>query len=247
MSGPTGDYKRTHVYAAVDYSKPKHLFKAIGDRLDTALAGVARPRLLDVGGASGALAGYYQHRFADSAVTCLDFDAELCEIGRANLPGIRFIHGDANDMAMLDDASFDAVSMVGTMGVFDAFEPSLGECLRLTAPGGSVLVAGQFNDHPVDALIRYRYSGQDNWNSGYNLFACRSVADFLDAHPAVEAYDFAPFELPFDLAPQDDPIRSWTVPTAAGGRELRNGLNLIIDLKILTIRTRAAGANGADA
>ncbi|ALP52649.1 hypothetical protein Tel_05525 [Candidatus Tenderia electrophaga] len=235
MNRLAGDYQRTHVYAEVDYDNPKYLFQVIGDRLEQALNGRKRPRLLDVGGASGALAGYYQYRFADSQVTSLDFDAQLCEIGRQRLPGVQFIHGDANRMDMLADDSFDAVTMVGTLSVFDEFEPSMSECLRLTAPGGTVIVAGQFNSHPVDALIRYRYSGEDAWNTGYNLFSCQSVARFLDQQPMIASYQFCNFELPFDLAPQDDPIRSWTEQTSDGRRELRNGLNLVIDLKILEI------------
>jgi SAM-dependent methyltransferase len=237
MSRPACDYQRTHVYAAVDYENPKYLFQVLGDKLEAALGGRPRPRLLDVGGASGALAGYLKHRFPDAQCCSLDFDKELCDIGRQRVPGVDFIQGDANHMDLFEDHSFDAVTMVGTMSVFDTFEPSLSECLRLAVPGGSVIVAGQFNDQPVDALIRYRYHGEVNWNSGYNLFSCKAVENFLDRHPDVTAYEFSPFELPFDLAPQQDSIRSWTERTADGRRELRNGLNLIINLKLLIIRT----------
>ena len=103
----------------------------------------------------------------------------------------------------------------------------------LVGPGETV----RGDDQPVDALIRYRYHGEVNWNSGYNLFSCKAVENFLDRHPDVTTYEFSPFELPFDLAPQQDPIRSWTERTADGRRELRNGLNLIINLKLLIIRT----------
>ncbi len=143
---------------------------------------------------------------------------------------MNFVNGDANDMRMLDDASFDAVTMVGTLSVFDRFEPALGECLRLVRQGGRVIVAGQFNSHPVDALIRYRYSGEEQWNSGYNLFSRKSIGEFLDRQDKVVGYRFDPFELPFDLRPQDAPIRSWTVRTDDGRREFRNGIKLEIVL-----------------
>ncbi len=72
MSSLQGHYSRTGVYSNVDASRPKCLFQVIGDRLDGVLAGRSDPSLLDVGGASGALAGYLKSRFPSVAAASLD-------------------------------------------------------------------------------------------------------------------------------------------------------------------------------
>lgn len=235
MSRLQGHYARTHVYDELDYERPKFLFEVAGESIASCVADRVQACLLDVGGASGAFAHYLSQRIYGSQVSCLDFDPELCRIGRERLAHIHFLHGDANDMHGLHDHSFDAVSMLGTLSVFDDFRPSLQECLRVCRQQGRVVVVAQFNDHPVDALIRYRYSGENDWNTGYNLFSRSSIARWLQDQERVRGFEFRPFELPFDLAPQDDPIRSWTERTVSGGRQLVNGLNLFINIQILEI------------
>lgn len=235
MNSPRGQYQRTHVYDQVDYERPKYLFEVTADRIISSLGDNQAPRCIDVGGASGAFSHYLSKRLPDAQIHCLDYDQQLVDIGREKLPHIHFRQGDANRLDHYATDSFDVVSMLGTLSVFDDFRPALGECLRLVRPGGLVIIVGQFNEHPVDALIQYRYSGESGWNSGYNLFSRQTVSTYLDQYRGVSSYRFTPFELPFDLEPQDDPIRSWTETRTDGHRRLVNGLNLIIDLQTLEI------------
>ena len=228
-------YERTGVYLETATKKPKHMFVCLGDRLASLLDSKDAPALLDVGGAAGAFAGYMAGRFPSLAVTCLDADKALVERAAAEHEGITFVQGDANHLKGIKDDTFDAVTMTGTMSIFDDFRPSLGQCLRVCRPGGKVIVTGQFNEYPVDALIQWRYAGDDgHYNRGYNLFSRHSVDMFLKAHSKACAWDFEKFVLPFDLAPQKDPIRTWTQTDAQGNRVFRNGL-MEINLQILEI------------
>jgi SAM-dependent methyltransferase len=218
-------YSRTAVYMADAPARPKHMFVRIADLLEERL----RPprRLLDVGSASGAFAAYALQRFAQVQVTGVDFDGRLVEEARRRVPGARFEVGDANRLGGIADGTFDAVTLTGTHSIFDDFRPSFRECIRACAPGGRVVVTGIFNPFPVDAHIHWRYAGefQAPWHPGYNLFSHASVAAFLRDQPRVGAHAFLPFRLPFDLPPQDDPIRSWTeAPGPDGERGLRNGI-----------------------
>ena len=232
---PEGIYKKTHVYQAVDYDNPKHLFTVIGDKIEALVINSVPVNLLDIGGASGAFCYYINKRFIDFKTVCLEYDEKLCEVGKERVPESTFICGDVNKRAMIEDNSFDVVTMLGVMTIFDDFQPSLSECLRVAKPGSNVFVLGQFNDHDIDVLIRYRYSNNGVWNRGWNIFSKCSVDAFLSARTDIEKWSYEKFTLPFDLEKQDDPIRSWTEINANDQRIFKNGLNLEINLQILHI------------
>jgi ubiquinone/menaquinone biosynthesis C-methylase UbiE len=195
-------------------------------------------RLLDIGCAAGAFAEYLIHIFNDVIITGIDLDDNLLEIAKQNVPSGHFFHADANDLSMFTTDSFDLVTYLGTMTIFDDFTVSLNEALRVLSPGGMLIVFSFFNPYPVDTLVRWRYSGKDmDWHPGYNLFSLQTVSNYLDSHTKVKTYNFKRFELPFDLAPQEDPIRSWTEIDANNKRVFRNGI-MYLDMYILSIEAK---------
>jgi len=226
MTGARGAYSRTGVYLEGGADGPKHMFVRIGDLVVRRADAAAGFDLLDVGAAAGAFAAYALSRFPAARVTGLEHDPALVAAARAACPAATFLEGDANRMAGLADSAFDVVTMTGTHSIFDDFRPSFSECLRVAREGATVIVTGIFNPYPVDAQIHWRYGArfEADWHPGYNLFSRLSVATFLEAHPRVRGHEFVPFALPFDLAPREDPIRSWTEAGAAGERILRNGI-----------------------
>ncbi|GAB5494612.1 MAG: class I SAM-dependent methyltransferase [Phototrophicaceae bacterium] len=228
------DYKRTEVYLEDRYEKPKHMFKVIADKLDKTVAQFPEANILDVGGATGELAYFLKQQFPKTRLTCLDSDLELVERGQAKTENISFVHGDANDMSLFDDNSFEIVTMIGVMTIFDDFRLSLGECLRLAK--NTVMVISVFNEHDVDVLVKWRYSGDEGaWNPGYNMFSKKTVGDFLDANPHVSSWSFEKFLLPFKLERRDDVVRTWTEERGEGIRILRNGVLPEVNLQILMI------------
>lgn len=229
-------YKRTSVYLKDIQQKPKHLFTVIGDKIKDAIGKTQNSTLLDVGGASGDLAHYMVQRFPEIKVWCLDADKELIAHAKEKVKNCRFIIGDANNMVQLSDTSFDFVTMLGVLSIFDDFTPSLKECIRVTKKGGTIIVVSQFNDYPVDALVKWRYSGDSGaYNKGYNLFSKKTISAYLSSHNSVQKYSFEKFILPFDLPKQKDPIRTWTEKNLFGRRIFRNGL-MEVNLQLLTIK-----------
>ncbi|OCW56993.1 class I SAM-dependent methyltransferase [Hoeflea olei] len=226
------DYKRTEVYSGPEAAQPKHMFVWLCDRL--AASGTPPARILDVGAATGDFLRYAASRFPDARCEGLEYDPELVRIGTGK--GLRLHHGDANAMEDLPNGAFDAVFLTGTHSIFEDFRPSFAECIRVARGGGRVFVTGLFNDYPVDARIHWRYAErfEDDWHPGYNLFSKASIAAFLAKQPRVEAHTFEKFVLPFDLAPQDDPIRSWTETGSSGERGFRNGI-MPLNLELLTL------------
>jgi SAM-dependent methyltransferase len=239
MTGQRGEYRRTGVYLeGGGGSGPKHMFVRIGDLIARRADAATGFDLLDVGAAAGAFAAYALGRFPGARVTGLEHDPALVEAACANCPAATFVEGDANRMSGIADRAFDVVTMTGTHSIFDDFRPSFAECVRVARDGGTVVITGLFNPHPVDAQVHWRYGAQFEaaWHPGYNLFSHLSVSTFLEAHPRVRRHEFVPFALPFDIAPREDPIRSWTEVAAGGERILRNGImplpfdSLVIDV-----------------
>lgn len=236
MNQPKASYARTDVYLQGQPEQPKHMFVCVGNfiaqRFDVDFS------LLDMGCANGGFLAYALSRFQRLRATGVDFDPQLIADARGRLEQAHFEVGDANHVPNLPDAAFDVVTMTGTHSIFDDFRPSFCECLRLSRPGGRVLITGIFNPYPVDALIHWRYAGNDTggWHPGYNLFSQHTVSTFLDEHPRVSNHRFEPFEIPFDIPARADPIRSWTETLSDGRRTFRNGImgldfaTLVIDV-----------------
>ena len=123
-------------------------WRAVAERYDAAFVGATRQsivpmldalgagpgvRLLDVacgpGDASAAAAA------RGASVVGLDFAAEMVALAQRKWPGIEFMEGDAEKLA-LPDAAFDAVMM--NFGVLHLANPdrAIAECFRVLRPGG---------------------------------------------------------------------------------------------------------------
>lgn len=229
-------YKRTNVYLNDVKPEPKYLFVRVADRIEESARKNEALNILDVGGASGDFVHYLDERFPHASISCVDADPDLVALGSHKVPGVQFLCGDANNMPEIRELSMDVVTMIGVMTIFDDFRPSLSECLRISKPGGIVIVAGMFNEYPVDALVKWRYSGDSGaWHQGYNLFSKKTVSCFLQEHKDIGCWTFEKFVLPFDLEPQPDPIRTWTETDSNGGRVFKNGLQMDINIQILEI------------
>jgi SAM-dependent methyltransferase len=236
--GGTAQYSRSSVYAEDSQpARPKHMFVWLGDHIEQRHGHPAN--LLDVGAAAGDFLSYAGLRFPQTELLGIEFDPELVAMGVER--GRRIVRGDANDLNAIASGHYEVVLMTGTHSIFDDFRPSLAECIRVARPGGTVLVTGLFNPYPLDARIHWRYPAQWDapWHPGYNMTSKESVTAFLDGQPRVSGAEFIPFELPFDLAPQADPVRSWT-EAGGQGRYLRNG---IMPLPMHCLRIDIGGRN----
>ena len=97
-----------------------------------------------------------------------------------------------------------------------------------------------FNPFPVDVLIRYKLSENYKSNiyeSGWNIYSKSSVSKFLKKNRNVKSFDFKTFQMPFDLKPQKDPIRSWTIRSEKK-RLMINGLSIIQPQTLLKIKLK---------
>ena len=202
------------------FVEPKESFKQIAEILDLKNA---RGTLADIGCATGEFLYYVRTLNAEIGLTGVDYSEALVEHGnvRGAAHGIKILCGDANALP-LEDHSCDIVTTIGVTSIFDDFRPSFKEMIRVAKSGGRCLNHMAVNEDAMDVIIRY-VKPDGSLESGWNRFSLDSIKKFLDENVDVESYDLIKHKMPFDLARQDDPMRSWT-REINGERVLWNGL-----------------------
>jgi ubiquinone/menaquinone biosynthesis C-methylase UbiE len=103
---------------------------------------LAGKKVLEVSCGHGGGASYLTRTLKPASYTGLDFNAagiEFCQ-RRHQLPGLDFVHGDAENLPFPDE-SFDAVVNVEASHIYPHFERFLGQVTRVLRPGGHFLYA----------------------------------------------------------------------------------------------------------
>jgi demethylmenaquinone methyltransferase/2-methoxy-6-polyprenyl-1,4-benzoquinol methylase len=107
-----------------------------------------------------------------------DFSLGMLQVGRRRRPDLGFVAGDATALPFAD-ASFDAVTISFGLRNVVAPEAALAELLRVTKPGGRLVIC-EFS-HPTNSIFRHIYQR-------YLLVALPFVADRAASNP--EAYRY---------------------------------------------------------
>ena len=244
MIDTTVHTRRSHdkdVYLNEDrYENPKEIFKMVHAYAST--ANCLRPGVAvgDFGCAAGEFL-YYLRRQEPAATYCgYDVVPELLAKAREKVDGCDFREGSVLDRDLLSAGSLDVAFMIGVHEIFDDFVPALSNLVYWTRPGGSIYVFGGFNPYPVDVYVKYHALNDPDLGHrepGWNQFSKASFSRYVDRTLGRGRHRFIPFQLPFDLAPRaDDPVRTWTFLDGQGGRLIRNGLALLINLELLEIQ-----------
>lgn len=95
-------------------------------------------KILDIAAGTGTSSVAYQGDGVE--VVPLDFSSGMVKVGKKRQPGLDFIAGDATALPFADN-SFDRVTI--SYGLRNVHDPNLGlrEMLRVTKPGGQIVVA----------------------------------------------------------------------------------------------------------
>ena len=99
-------------------------------------------KVLEVSCGHGGGASYLMRTLHPAAYTGLDFNADgiaFCQ-KRHRLPGLDFVHGDAENLPFPDE-SFDAVLNVEASHAYPRFDRFIAEAARVLRPGGHFLYA----------------------------------------------------------------------------------------------------------
>lgn len=133
-------------------------------------------RVLDVAAGTGTSSEPYAD--AGVGVVALDFSLGMLKVGKRRRPDIDFVAGDATALPFADN-SFDAVTI--SFGLRNVNEPkqALAEMLRVTKPGGRLVVA-EFS-HPTFSPFRTVYTE-------YLMRALPAIAKRSSSNPAAYVY-----------------------------------------------------------
>lgn len=218
--------------------QPKESFKALKGIIED-YKGLSGLNVLDVGCATGEFLGYLSTQTTDSRFAGVDVTSDLLDTGRRLLPDTDFKLASALGLPEEFLGAFDVVCAIGCMSIFDEnqIETFWDNMLGAAKPGGLVVVLSPLNEFGVDTMIRHkkRMSGHPPlWETGWNIFSQETIREILEIRGA--KLELLRFQIPFDLEPQDDPVRTWTIRTEKRDRQLINGLKLLIDHYFMVVR-----------
>lgn len=190
--------------------------------------------------AAGELTNHIQNTFPNSTVTGVDPIRSLIDKAKSNVPNAKFKVGSILDSGVVDAMSYNMVVCCGVIGIFDEFEEVMSNLISWVSDDGILLVSWMFNEHPVDVWVRYRTYGEhatEHRESGWNIFSQAAVTSFLEKHSRVSSWNFSPFRLPIKINQNpNDPARTWTFDDNEGNRMVTNGLRLICNDTLLTVK-----------
>lgn len=143
------------------------------------LAAVAPTRgdmVLDLAAGTGVSSVAYAE--AGATVIPCDFSVGMLQAGKAKRPGLPFVAGDGMKLPFRDH-TFDAVTI--SYGLRNIVDPRAGlaEMLRVTRPGGRIVVA-EFS-HPTNPVFRTAYLE-------YLMKALPSIAKAVSSSPDAYVY-----------------------------------------------------------
>jgi ubiquinone/menaquinone biosynthesis C-methylase UbiE len=233
-------YKNFDTYISQDHHlNVKESFKKISEIASLNDKGNDTLQVLDVGCATGALIGYLKDCNPKWKYTGIDISSKLLDVAREKMPDCKWVEGSGLDISSKFNKKFDLVVCFGVLGIFDEGDAIklFDNLLKSVKPGGQIILFSQFNEMDVDTQInhrKYNKSGENyGWEKGWNNYSIKTVKGWL--YGRVESVEFIDFDMPVDLEPQDDLVRSWTIEIN-NKRQLTNGLKLLIDLKFLKIQ-----------
>lgn len=234
------------VYLAEDrFATPKHVFKVIGDLIEARPVDATR-RVLDVGCATGEMLHYLAGRFPGARFNGIDVSEKLIARARTRDPLMEFAIGSALDPDCFRERCFDVIVSTGLLSILDEPGPFIRNLLAVAVEGASIFVSSPFNMEPIDLITRYRRADRAHaeWETGWNIWSRQTLERILKESPYRLTWSWVPWDLPFAVAKSDDPMRSWTFPTAEKPHQRTVAGSLLLNSCVLCIRVGgvAAGA-----
>ena len=195
--------------------------------------------ILDVGCATGEFLGYARKELPQSSLYGVDCDASLLKFAGKMLPDAEFRNASATALPGDYLNKFDVVTSIGCISIFDEDEVDLylKNVVDACKPGGLMVILGPLNEYGVDVMIRHRTREPGKvpaWETGWNIHSIETIRDVVTK--LGYSVETIPFRIDFPIAPDQNPVRTWTSRFGARDFQLTNGLKLLIDHYFVVIR-----------
>jgi len=225
------------------HDKPKEYFKLIEKAIrknKVILPSEAGKVIMDIGCANGALLSYLGKTFSKTELIGFEPVASLIEIGKKLDTRVKFINKGLFDITTGDiKVKGDIVMGTGVLGIFN--DPSLFVKKLLSLVNGykgKIFVFSPFNEEPIDVILKYRYSGNKNWEVGHNLFSMKTMETIAVQNKL--SYEWIDFKMKIKISKSDDPMRSWTEPFRGDPYHIIYGTNMFSTMKLLILTKTGA-------
>ena len=237
-------WEMTDIYFQNRYQTPKKTFK-ISHQIIKKKFKNKNIELLDVGSAECAFSFYLSQKNKKTSVTNLEYDNKLVQLSKKNFPNFKIIRGDINSCKKIKTNSFNVITCLGVMSIFDDFRPSLNEMIRMCKKSGLIIINNMWNSFPIDLNIKIRRSSSVkkdnymNWESGWNMISVATMSKYLDEHKKVKKFTFRNWHMDIDLKKKNSNLmRAWTIKNSKNQRVHFNGIGREIDKKFLIIEKK---------
>ncbi|WP_273448597.1 class I SAM-dependent methyltransferase [Thermophilibacter provencensis] len=142
--------------AGMEGEHARRLYPHVLGEVRAAVAGLAVPRLLDLGCGTGALAERVLGVAPGAHLTCVDLSPRMAEAARARLAGrAEVLLGDAERLPF-HDAGFDAAWCNDSFHHYLDPERAAFQAWRVLAPGGALVIGDAWQPAPARAVMNAR-------------------------------------------------------------------------------------------
>lgn len=139
--------------AGMEGEHARRLYPHVLGEVRAAVAGLATPRLLDLGCGTGALAERVLGVAPGAHLTCVDLSPRMAEAARVRLAGrAEVLLGDAERLPF-HDAGFDAAWCNDSFHHYPDPERAAFQAWRVLAPGGALVIGDAWQPAPARAVM----------------------------------------------------------------------------------------------
>ena len=139
--------------AGMEGEHARRLYPHVLGEVRAAVAGLAAPRLLDLGCGTGALAERVLGVAPGAHLTCVDLSPRMAEAARVRLAGrAEVLLGDAERLPF-HDAGFDAAWCNDSFHHYPDPERAAFQAWRVLAPGGALVIGDAWQPAPARAVM----------------------------------------------------------------------------------------------
>lgn len=230
--------KNNPVYSnSTDYNNPKESFKFVVDIIkkrhnEKSLS------ILDVGCASGAFLFFAKNNLKIRASAGIDISDLHLKIAQKNVQGTDFFVEDIQNLKHINGSKFDVVTCLGTLSIFDDIELVLYNLLNLVDNGGSLYIYDLINEYPIDVIMRYRLSEEENdsdWLSGFNVRSKNTYQIIINKIENKSKLTFFPFSMSITIPKTSNPLRAWTINTEDNNHQIIVGTMQFLNFMCLEV------------
>jgi len=221
------------------YDNPKEIFKGILSELKKNVKKNDFFSAVDIGCANGEFLYFLKNNFPKAKLNGYDFTQSFIDTGKS-FKGLEGVNLKKKNLFDIKNEKFDITFCLGTFQIFHEIEKPLSKLLDITRDGGLIFIESLFNKHDIDVRLEF----SDNtikemkgvWRSDFNQHSYSGISKFLKKRVKSFKFDELPMNSEILYNKNTPSTFSFTFKDYKGKNIITNGLNLILNSTLLTIK-----------